>query len=112
MVDTEELVTSGEFNDDISMLVRHGLIDDVIANDDVVFSDEIEDDTRLEVNMLEENSKSKVKQVLLSVINSFDSFSRSHMQILTIFLLSKSTSLDEIHASLLARIEITASRSG
>ncbi|CAG5080641.1 Oidioi.mRNA.OKI2018_I69.PAR.g9671.t1.cds [Oikopleura dioica] len=76
MVDTEELLTSGEFNDDISMLVRHGLIDDVIANDDVVFSDEIEDDGSLEVNMLEENSKSKVKQVPYANLDDLPSFEK------------------------------------
>ncbi|CBY34291.1 unnamed protein product [Oikopleura dioica] len=76
IVDSEELMTNGEFEDDLSMLVRHGLIDDVIANDDVVFSDEMEEDGSLEVNILEENDKTKVKQVPYANLDDLPSFEK------------------------------------
>jgi len=76
MVDTEELFTNGEFEDDLSMLVRHGLIDDVIANDDLVFSDELDVDGSLEVNILEDNDKTKVKQVPYANLDDLPSFEK------------------------------------
>jgi len=75
-VDTEELMTNGEFEDDLSMLVRHGLIDDVIANDDVVFSDELDEDGSISVNILEENDKTKVKQVPYANLDDLPSFEK------------------------------------